>query len=502
MFLLCTDQACASSLAEVHSPIDVVTFKDFKDGYPVFQDENGKLLNFTKADVRCLGIVSSTEGAEIAEEIQQWWSSHVPIALPVFSQNISKQNSSVLFTNWLISILSKEASDFRGYFSDILQQNSDLRQRYEQMQMDFSAVENFINSSGLNYPILQHETREISYFWKPSSSDNSLSQIIPVSAKKFQFFSIYFRNKKSDIIGNILIELKLSGSNEIIFSKKIPFSKIKNGWNIFSLDNNIFERQDIILLCEWAIEDDALSAPEIGLSNIHWSAVYAARGSYDDMGLRSVAMKIWSGLPGMKLPMINDDTIVRDVGKPHVIALDPEILSRFCRAQFPEDCTSVRYLPEIGRLEVHPAENGVVAAVSAEPLPAGTSWIAADIRTLNAKADPVEYAMLVARSDDDAMAILGQGDAIAENFSGWQVVQASMPARISLILSKSWHWEDRLYLATRLAPASGPALAWATWGGLEFGVNDQNELTRSALGWTPSPAASLPSLTVTEKLAS
>jgi len=502
MFLLCTNQACASGLSEIKLPLDVVTFKEFKDSNPVFQDRNGLFLTFTKADVRCLAIVSNADGAQIAAQIEKWWSDHSPATLPIFSENPGNSENSARFTHWLISVLANEADDFRKYFSDILQQNSELRQRYEQMQTDFSAVENFINSSGLNYPIIQHETREISYFWSPTQCERSLSQILPVSAKKVQFFSLYFNIEEKEKNGTLKIELQLSGSKEFIFSKNIQFSKLKGGWNIFSVDHYSFERQDIILHCEWMMKDGTQPAPAIALSNMHWSSVYATRGSYENLSFRSVAMKIWSGLPGMKLPMINDDRTSLEQGKAQVIALDPEVLSRFRRARFPDDRTSVRYLPEIGRLEVHPAENGVVAAVSAEALPAGTSWIAADIRTLNAKADPVEYAMLVAKSDDEAMALLGQGGFIMENFSGWQVVHASMPARISLIINKPWHWDDRLYLATKLAPASGPALAWATWGGLEFGIHDESELTRSALGWTPNSAANLSALKVTEKLAS
>lgn len=312
--------------------------------------------------------------------------------------------------------------------------------------------------------------------------DDELSQILPVSSNKIHCLSIYFEKDYKGISGIFSLILRLSGSNKVILRKEISFDNLKKGWNSFSLDQHILDREDVILTCKWTTTEDMDRVPAIGLSNAHWHPTYAVQGVHKALTARSVAMKIWSGLPGMQPPMIKDLGEVTEAHEPQIVALPPQALIEFRRAQFPEDNLSVRYLPDIARLEVHPSASGVVAAVSADAMPVGTSWVSADVRTINPEADPVEYAMLIARSDDDAISQLSQNDSIKGSFSGWQAVEPNSPARLTLIVNQAWHWDDRLYLATRLAPASRPEAAWATWGGIEYGINDQNQLVRSVLG--------------------
>ena len=269
--------------------------------------------------------------------------------------------------------------------------------------------------------------------------------------------------------------LRLEPSGQIVQVWEIAYRDLLNGWNSFSPPPIVDEENEVLLEIAWS---ERIGAPAIGLSVRHWNEPYGVLTASHAGGCQGLAMRIWSGLQGVRSPMLVSTPKKGAEAKGRLVAYPPGDLARLRQYKFAEtqvrDYASVCASTFPGRVMTHPHAGGPpTIAIFSETLPAGVTFVGATCQTMNPEAPLIEYAMAIVPSDVAPEAVF-DCDEPGGGFSGWWSIGPMEPKRIQLVLDTPATGDERLCFATRLPPGSSEHDAWATWTGVELGI-----------GWRP-----------------
>ncbi len=440
--------------------------------------QNGTDSRFTQPNMLCLGLVTLTSENSSNEALRSWWLERCGVDLDIcaVSHDAPETKRRAQLWSWVANKILSWTDMLHAENRNLLSQNRSLRRSYGALQMAFSRLEHFVSANHLQAPVLHYETTPIASHWKPTSSGAKLNQLLPILSTRLSFFELHFRKSSGASDGVLRVALRLEPSAQILHVWEIAYGDLLNGWNSFAPPPTIDEQNEVLLELVWS---ESVGAPAIGLSTGHWNKPYGALPAVDTSMCYSLAVRIWSGIQGVRPPNLTSSPAkVSDV-KGRLLALAPGDLARAQQHEMPGtqkleyEFVSASVFP--GRLLVHPHQGeGATIAFLPETVSAGTTYFSAECKTANPEASVIEYAMAVVRRGVAPEAAFSFYDSPSDGFSGWHSISPMELRRIYLVLEAPATGDERLCFATRLPPGSSEQNAWATYSGVEF-----------AVGWRP-----------------
>ncbi|HET6377901.1 MAG TPA: DUF6212 domain-containing protein [Methylocella sp.] len=440
---------------------------------------------FTQPPAVCLGFAATQREAPLLEELKSWWLSASGAELDVCAladeQNIERRRQALM--SWSFRRIAAIANLIADENRELIMQNMQLRRSYSVLQTGFSRLENFVTANKLHNPVLLYESAnghesaiENLTFWRPRRGEGRITQVLPVLSDKLSFFELLFEATDFCDGGELTVTMRLEPAGRRHDTWVIPYGDLSSGWRAFSPRPALTEVNEVILELEWSAVENA---PGIALAAPRANGQYGAVPEEREGQSRSLAMRIWSGVTGVRPP-----TLVSNEGKqdfaPRLVA-DPNAFQRATHYRYsasPErDFKSVIY--QHGRLIVHPHEGAVTIAACPEALPKGTTFVSAVCMTVHEQASVIEYAMAVIPEGVAPENVFCEGSVhAADACLEWRPLKPMKAARLSLTLDRPLSHNSRLYLATRLPAGLSEKWGWASWTGLEIGIH-----------WRPPEAA-------------
>ena len=440
---------------------------------------DGTVSSFVQPNMLCLGFLTLKSDMYFAEALNDWWHKRSGLDLQTCALQIGsdEERRSVLLP-WILRQTLAVTDLMNTENRALIVQNMQLRRSYESQQAAFSRLEAFVTARNLHTPVLQYETGQINAFWLPSVADRALIQLFPVLSTKLSFFELFFRKPQETSKGKVTVTLRLEPAGRTFHVWQVDYAEILNGWNRFTPPPLIDLASEIVLELTWS---EVVRAPMVGLSLWHWNIPYGGLVGERDGRARSVALRIWSGLAGVRATpaasIVGQDARER---RSRLVSLPQGELLRARHHEFAEmmkgDFAPVHPHESTGRLIIRPHGEVPTIAILPDPLPTGTTFLSAECKTVHERGPVIEYAMAALASDVPPEQVF-TGKVEVDSFSGWHAVKPITARRLMHVLSKPAGLNHRLCLATRLSPGQGDKdFAWASWYDIEIGIE-----------WRPQP---------------
>jgi hypothetical protein len=455
--------------------------------------QDGARADFAEPNMMCVGFVALTTNTSLRDSLRAWWleRSGMEIDVCIVPGDAPETRRRFQIWSWVFDRVGAHVDVLHKENRELMSQNRALRRSYGALQGAFSRLEGFVSANRLMTPILQYETIPIVSYWKPNSAGGQLNQLLPILSSRLSYFDLNFRKEPTDSENILRLALRLEPSTRVLHEWNIPYRDVLNGWNSFTPPPIVDEENECLIELTWSGNADA---PAVGLSAGHWSEAYGVGPAAPAGARESLAMRVWSGLQGVRPPSLARSPISPSVAPGRRVALAPDSLTQARLHQTARtkkrDYEPVRPSDPIGLL-VHPHEGeGATIAILPETLPEGTTYVSAGCRTASPDAAPIEYAMGVVPRDIAPEVAFDLGEGPSDGFSGWHKVGPLEPRRIGLALESPTRGDERLCLATRLPLGSSEVRAWATWSGVEIGIRwrPKTSVARTFEG-RPAPAA-------------
>jgi hypothetical protein len=254
---------------------------------------------------------------------------------------------------------------------------------------------------------------------------------------------------------------------------------LKPGWQVLGLDRAITGLSRTLSL---AVE---VTGGTLAISLGGHQPLPSFRVSGEDTGAmapRSLAFKVWTGLPGVMPPVTGVDHLAdaADAGQGFEdVALVAEAIE-LTR----DGATSTRHAFDDDSLPCDPAREGITLGRLPAALPAGT-MLAQAIGRVVGGAEGVDFALAAAPSAEAALA-LAQGAMPEEGWSGWVASGADGTAPLHLFLAADADGARDLFILTRRLGASRATPPRARLGGLRATI-----AATQAIGLSKAPAAAV-----------
>ena len=191
---------------------------------------------------------------------------------------------------------------------------------------------------------------------------------------------------------------------------------------------------------------------------------------------RSLALRCWAGLPGVKPPVLGrvqdllvpaDDVaaaIVREIPLPFPLLQNVQMASKGWQPWF----NPLEFIAELRGLNCHPPPSGFIVGRIQGFHTVEASRITVQTVIRHPDAAPIEFALaFTSRSDDEAVALIGAGEKISANgdfyFSGWQRVAYPDTTLLSLDIASALPGHADILVATRMADQKENDFGWATF---------------------------------------
>ena len=497
IFLLTDNLEEAGRLGLADLPaISLGTPEQSNDDCLIVHWSDGTSSSFTHPNMLCLGMLVLARPDKKAMTCLEWWRERggVDLEIETVATDLPTSTRRASAMDWVLQRLSATLGVIGVSNQELTQQNMHLRRSYGALQNAFNRLERFVVGNHFHLPILQYETPKVSSFWQPSSEENlELVQLLPILSSKFSILELYLKQTYRARSGLLTITLRLQPSGRVLHVWEFGYATIIDGWHRFTPPPLIDDLSEIVVEVTWSTQHHA---PSIGLSQPHWNTPYGAVDVGEHKQRRSLAMRLWSGLAGVRPPKLTAVAPPANSGqRGQLITFAQDVLSRASEHLHSlrpnSDQTSVQYDPRYARLIVHPRNGGLTIAVLPDPVPPGTTYASAVATTLNDKSSPVEYAMAIVPPGQAPEEIFTNSDPSTEEGSGWRTLPALKAARLAVDLERNAPPGARLCLATRLPPGSSEEHAWASWSGFELGIDWHTKLEpiQSDLDLAPAEAA-------------
>lgn len=190
-----------------------------------------------------------------------------------------------------------------------------------------------------------------------------------------------------------------------------------------------------------------------------------------------LAFRVFSGLPGVRVPTATSAFTPVDVARPCVAYVPPSVGASVLQFFPPPEGLGSRHVfydEALESITVHPREGGAVTVGRIHlAVPRDAYRLSARVALQHELARPTEFALLAATADEDVSPtslLESVGKSIA-GFSGWSSLAALEQKRMSVFLPERRQGNMlSLYLLTRQAPDSSPDFAWARFDRFEFDI--------------------------------
>ncbi|MFM7526925.1 MAG: DUF6212 domain-containing protein, partial [Nodosilinea sp.] len=423
-------------------------------------------------------LVASESGESELAPFLYWWkqrSFHGDV-LPCWRMSPhsnSEQNESS-FWKWLFQQSQKETVTIAYRLSNLQSQYLMLRSSYETIQNSLATIEAFLSQSKTPSlqlafeapPTKQNVSLEL------ESESSQVKQLLPLPSQGLAAVEVYISTNNPHADGELVIDLYCPEEQVNLAKWQIPYSHLTEGWLPLDLPSiEIGRKQDVELWIGWRTRIGPM--PQIGLSKMQ--PVPEAQAWYSDRLLgRSIAMRLWTGLPGSRRSfspylVVTQETCENE-DRGNFGHLGQRTMSRVVEVtpNLPtEETVHIRLIDDGRKIRTHPRGSGVTVAMLPFAFPRGATTVRATVATEHNQAGVIEYAMAIIQDPQpvlDCFKLEFSDDTVpAVAFSGWVRVLPEVPHQITLTVPQPMDENCHIVFGTRLPPDSTNICAWANW---------------------------------------
>lgn len=434
---------------------------------------DAELIEIQYAPAFCLAFLTASEmGQKQIEPLVAWWrdrarSEAVPPCLHVqATENLTALKAA--FWERMFAQVMTDTVAMAGRLSDMQRQYLELRSLHENTQNAFAAVEGFLSQAKLPALQLSFENSPVSKFAAPPHPNaETLKQLLPLPSRGLASLEIHLTKYHPSAKGTLSIELQLTEDQSRLAGWKIPYPHLLNGWFRLDLPSiDIQPQRDVELVIQWQTE----LGPPPCLSLGALQAIPEVRAVLvgDRVLDNSLAMRLWTGLPGTRRvlsPYLSTFSQHLEPSKPMMGYLGEAALSRVLEVTpnlATESFPHIQVFEEGTKLLTHPREVGLTVAMLPFCFPVGATHVTATVLTEHPEAKPIEYAMALVKEGVDPLAYF-QGQESHGAFSGWIAVASGTPHQIKLSLDAPAADYHHIVVGTRISPGGATNYAWAYW---------------------------------------
>lgn len=480
LIVAATDRALVDAL----QPISGISFYQFHHDVerqmgsisPMAGETATDWVELQWAPMFCNGfLASSAAGRTEIDALVEWWSQTVlPDRLPPILEcqvPLDSPDARAEFWQLLFHQTAGEALTTATRLSTLQQQYMELRSSHETMHNAFAAIEGFLSQAKLPALQLAFESQptQKTIVVEPGAGKGRLEQGLPVSSRGLAAVEFHVGKCSPHALGQLTISIESRDEATCFARWHVPYEHLTPGWFPLDLPSiDIGRKQEVSVCLEWNTRVGP--APHVSLTS-HQS-IRAAQIQVKGQTLdRSLALRIWTGLPGSRrsfspyLTMEDTETALpQDFSGGH---LGQRSLSRVLEVtpNLPtEDFLYVQPLDKGHKILTHPRHKGSSLARLPFCCPAGATVVKATVATENAKASTIEYAMALVKDGESPLACFENDDSTAAiAFSGWIPVAPETPRQITLSLPEAADEAYHIVFGTRRSADGTVQYGWAHW---------------------------------------
>jgi hypothetical protein len=268
-----------------------------------------------------------------------------------------------------------------------------------------------------------------------------IEQLLPVASRGVSAIALHLA--PTPFSPDAVVHIRLTSLEDRVLRAewRMPVRDLVPGWQVLGLDRAITGLSRTLRL---SVE---VSGGTLAFSMGGRQPLAGFRVTGEDgvaVAPRSLAFKVWSGLPGVMPPVTEVDRLAgaEDLGQGFeqvALAIDAIALTR-------DGTTTTRLADEDDSLPCDPARQGIALGRLPGALPAGTLMVQAEGRVSGAEA--VEFALAAADSPEAARALAHVEGPVA-GWSGWVASAADGTAPLHLFLAETGGEAQDLYVLTR-----------------------------------------------------
>jgi hypothetical protein len=273
--------------------------------------------------------------------------------------------------------------------------------------------------------------------------DAGLEQDFPVASHGVAGFALHFRDAVAGP-GAIAVALERVETAKTLAEWHVPFADIRAEWNHFALQRGSDGSPGSLRL---RIRAKGGLPPTLSLGHPVLNLRYAARSSmaHGDLGHRPIAMRIFTGLPGVRPAGVSNTFAPASSpfpNQPTSYRLHPDQLrgvENVSLTSVVPDFQTVGYLEHENAIICHPLVTGLTAGVLKGAVASGTQKLSARAVIDHPEGRPAAAGLLLVPQGAALVAalreLLRSGTAPGETvFSGWREVGNSGPLTINMLL--------------------------------------------------------------------
>ncbi|WP_203076102.1 DUF6212 domain-containing protein [Falsiroseomonas ponticola] len=277
----------------------------------------------------------------------------------------------------------------------------------------------------------------------------ALTQLLPIASRGVSAIALHLEAAPAAPDAVLVVRLTSLEDGQDRAAWRLPAARLSAGWQVLGLERALTGLSRTLRL--------SVEVPEgtLALSLGGNQPLPAFRVSGEDgaaLAPRSLAFRVWTGLPGVMPPVTGIDHAegADDLGQGwEEVPILPEAieLSR-------DGATALRRALDDDSLPCDPARAGLTLGRMAGALPAGTLVAQATGRVLGGGEEAVEFALATAATAAEALGLAGQPTP-AIGWSGWVMADEDGLAPLRLFQAEGAPARDLFVLTRRMAGAVG-----------------------------------------------
>jgi tetratricopeptide (TPR) repeat protein len=449
---------------------------------PIERDLDTDLVELQVAPMFCHGFLTASEtGRTQLEPLIDWWSQRVPPdRLPPNLDSRAHSNPTELkaaFWELMFHQTARETTAIATRLSALQQQYMELRSIHETMHNAFAAIEGFLSQAKLPALQLAFESQPTpkNIVLEPGVGTGQIEQWLPVSSRGLAALEFHIGKCSPHARGQLTVSIHSRDEATCLAQWHIPYEHLTPGWFQLDLPSiDIGRKQEVAACIEWNTRIGP--APQVSLTQTQPIRQAQVRVNHQTLE-RSLALRIWTGLPGSRrsfspyLTMGETETALpKDFVGGHLGERTLSGLVEVTPNLPTDDFLHIQILEHGRKILTHPRQQGSTLAKLPFCCPVGATVVTATVATENDRAAMIEYGMALVKEGESAIACFQNNDpAAAIAFSGWIPVAPETPRQITLSLPNAAKEPYHIVFGTRSNPDRNIQFGWAHW--LDFHIS-------------------------------
>jgi len=427
-------------------------------------ESGGRETRLASPPALCLGLLGASDaGMATLAEFATWVAtcgSAVPAPLRLTADNLPAATAQVAKAS--IAVLLQQAALLTSTLGSL----ATLRAVRDDQQQRLSTLEAFLARRNT-------QPFELAFSEPPDDAQAELAlggaggaaqvcQLLPVSSRGVAGIALHVAVAPPDA-GALEVTLTSCEDDQLCGAWTVPPEQLSTGWLVLGLDAALVGLNRSLRLCVRPATPGGRAALSLGRQQP--LPMFRATAGPDGAALadRSLAFRVWAGLPGLTPPAHAIDRLP-DGAAPLMGFSELPIDARGLRlaAAPKEPFKGDRVLPLVheAAIAVHPPRHGITIALLPGALAAETILASAEVSLGNAQSAPVQVALAALVDLAAVQAAAASGGPPGIGWSGWTSVVADSQAQIRLSMPAGPGPPRDLALLARMQEPGSNAFAW------------------------------------------